>query len=84
VYGADALAGVTNFKMRDEFEGLSVRMRSGINEVGDGEEFQVSGLMGAKMGDGKGSAMMGIEYSKREEATWSRAQHTGHIQQSLV
>jgi outer membrane receptor protein involved in Fe transport len=72
VYGADALAGVTNFKMRDNFEGLAVRMRSGINEVGDGEEYQVSGLMGAKLADGKGSAMMGIEYSKREEATWGK------------
>ena len=70
VYGADALAGVTNIKLRDNYEGLSLRVRSGINEVGDGEEYQVSTLMGAKLADGKGHAMMGIEYSRREVATW--------------
>ena len=70
VYGADALAGVTNIKLRNNFEGLSLRVRSGVNEVGDGEEYQVSALMGAKLADGKGSAMMGIEYSRREVATW--------------
>jgi outer membrane receptor protein involved in Fe transport len=70
VYGADALAGVTNIKLRTDFEGLSLRVRSGINEVGDGEEYQVSGLIGAKLADGKGNAMIGIEYSKREVATW--------------
>jgi outer membrane receptor protein involved in Fe transport len=70
VYGADALAGVTNIKLRNDFEGLSVRVRSGVNEVGDGEEYQVSALMGSKMADGRGSAMMGIEYSRREVATW--------------
>lgn len=65
VYGADALAGVTNVKLRDNFEGLNVRMRGGIYEVGDGGEYQVSSVMGTRLAD-KGHAMVGIEYSKRE------------------
>jgi outer membrane receptor protein involved in Fe transport len=36
VYGADALAGVTNIKFRDKFEGMEVRVKGGVNEVGDG------------------------------------------------
>ena len=72
VYGADALAGVTNIKFRDNFEGLSMRMRGGVNEVGDGEEFQVSGLIGGKFSDGKGHAMIGLEYSKREPSYWNK------------
>lgn len=70
VYGADALAGVTNIKFRDNFEGISLRVRGGINEVGDGGEYQVSGLIGAKTPGGKGHAMIGLEYSKREVSYW--------------
>lgn len=65
VYGADALAGVTNIKLRENFEGLSLRMRGGINEVGDGGEYQVSTVMGTRLA-GKGHALIGIEYSKRD------------------
>ncbi|RYZ67180.1 MAG: hypothetical protein EOP08_03320, partial [Proteobacteria bacterium] len=34
VYGADALAGVTNIRLRDNFNGVEVRARGGINEAG--------------------------------------------------
>ncbi len=47
VYGADALAGVTNIKIRNNFEGMEVRARGGVNEAGgDGKEWQFSTLMG--------------------------------------
>lgn len=72
VYGADALAGVTDIRFRDNFEGMRLSLRSGINEVGDGEEYQISGLMGAQLAGGRGNAMIGIEYSKREESLWRK------------
>ncbi len=66
VYGADALAGVTNFRFRDNFEGISVRVRGGVNEHGgDGEEYQMSTLLGTSLADGRGNAMIGVEYNKR-------------------
>ena len=70
VYGADALAGVTNIRLRDNFEGVSLRVRGGVNEVGDGGEYQVSGLMGAKTADDRGRVLIGVEYSKRNSAYW--------------
>src|SRR5690606_1801951 len=36
-YGADALAGVTNFVLNRNFTGLDLRASTGINEEGDGE-----------------------------------------------
>ncbi len=70
VYGADALAGVTNIKLRDNFDGLQVRARGGINEAGgDGQEWQFSTLMGINVGD-KGHAMVAMDYSKRQIAYW--------------
>ena len=70
VYGADALAGVTNIRFRDDFEGVSLRVRGGTNEVGDGEEHQIGALFGANFADGRGSVMIGMEYSNRREALW--------------
>ena len=67
VYGADALAGVTNFKLRSNFEGLDLQFRTGMTEEGDGEENRVSLLLGSSLGDGRGNAMLGVEWTKRGE-----------------
>lgn len=67
VYGADAIGGVVNFIMKDNFEGATINTRYGISEDGLGEEYQLSGLFGASMADGRGNVMFGMEYSSREE-----------------
>jgi iron complex outermembrane receptor protein len=82
VYGADALAGVTNIKFRDNFEGLSVRARYGVNEVGDGAETQLSSLMGAKIAGGRGNVMVGLEYSKREVSYWNKRDFFREVRES--
>ncbi len=82
VYGADALAGVTNIKFRDNYEGMSLRVRGGLNEVGDGGEYQISGLIGAKTASGRGHAMIGIEYSKREVAYWKERSFFREVMES--
>ncbi len=75
VYGADALAGVTNIKFRDNYEGMQLRVRGGRNEVGDGDEYQLGTLIGANFADGRGNVMFGIEYSKRRESLWAERDH---------
>jgi iron complex outermembrane recepter protein len=67
VYGADALGGVTNFKLKSNFQGLDMQLRSGMTERGDGEESRVSALMGANIGEGRGNVMLGIEWTERKE-----------------
>ncbi len=67
-YGADAMGGVTNFKLRDRFEGATVEARGGITEAGDGAETQVSTLFGANVGDGRGNVMFGLEWTRRHAA----------------
>ncbi|HET7131488.1 MAG TPA: TonB-dependent receptor, partial [Gammaproteobacteria bacterium] len=41
-YGADAVAGVVNFVLNREFEGLTTRFSTGITERNDGENYSVS------------------------------------------
>src|SRR6185436_13277590 len=67
-YGADAMGGVTNFKLRDNFQGATLEARSGITEVGDGNETQLSSLLGANLADGRGNVMLGVEWTKRDAA----------------
>ena len=68
VYGADAVAGVTNFILRRDFEGLEFDSQYGISEAGGGEEARVSGILGTDIIDGRGNITVGFEYYDRKEA----------------
>jgi outer membrane receptor protein involved in Fe transport len=65
VYGPDAIAGVTNFLLKRDFQGLSVDVQTGITEEGDGSETRLSALLGMNAADGKGNIMIGLDYNKR-------------------
>jgi outer membrane receptor protein involved in Fe transport len=65
-YGADAIAGVTNFILKKNFQGLELDGRAGLSERGDGFEFQVSGIMGSDFDDGRGNVSFAMSMNKRE------------------
>lgn len=67
-YGADAVAGVTNFIMKKNFNGLQLDGQLGITQEGDGFEYQLSGIMGADFEDGRGNVSIAFSHTKREEA----------------
>lgn len=67
VYGADAIGGVVNFILKDNYEGATIESRYGITEDGYNEEYQISGLFGADVAGGRGNVMLGMEYASREE-----------------
>ncbi len=73
VYGADAVGGVVNFILKDDFEGASVDFRFGDTQHGGNQEVTVSGLIGANLGDGRGNVMVGVERASRsEQLLWQR------------
>jgi len=66
-YGADAIAGVVNLILKDDFQGLELRSTySDSFPAFDAREYQVSGLIGANFDEGKGNVAVSVEYSKRE------------------
>ena len=71
VYGADAVGGVVNFILRDNFEGLELDAQYGMAEVGDGEESRLSALFGANTSDGRGNVTFAAEVYSRSPA-WQR------------
>ncbi len=67
-YGADAVGGVVNFILKNDFEGMEFDTQYGITEFGDDQELRVSALMGGNFSDNRGNAMFGVEYFKRGDA----------------
>ncbi len=61
VYGADAVGGVVNFILKDNFEGASVDVRLGDTEHGGDQTVDDLGLLGANVADDRGNVMLGIE-----------------------
>jgi iron complex outermembrane recepter protein len=71
VYGADAVGGVVNFILKDDFEGFDMTTQYGVTEEGDGAEYRIAPLFGASLDDGRGNVMLGLTYEKRDEV-WDR------------
>lgn len=65
-YGADAVAGVTNFILKKNFEGLELDAQMGITQEGDGFEYQLSGIMGTDFADGRGNVSIAMSINTRE------------------
>ncbi len=65
VYGADAVGGVVNFILKDNYEGASVDVRFGDTEHGGDQTTNISALFGANVADDRGNVMMGIERDTR-------------------
>jgi len=68
VYGADAVGGVTNFILKDDFEGFDVDLQTGGTEVGDSSESRLSAILGSNFSEGRGNVTVGFEAYKREQA----------------
>jgi len=67
LYGSDAIAGVVNFIMRDDFEGFDLQGSFGSLDSGGGEEYRLSGVWGKNFNDGRGNFSIGVEYFDRDE-----------------
>ncbi|MDK8184879.1 MULTISPECIES: TonB-dependent receptor domain-containing protein [Sphingomonas] len=66
-YGSDALAGVVNFILRDDFEGLQVRGQGAVSSRGDAGSYFTSVLGGKNFAEGRGNIAVNLEYSHQNE-----------------
>ena len=55
IYGADAVAGVVNFIMKEDFEGLQLDLQSGISSRGDGQQYRFASTLGLNFADYRGN-----------------------------
>ncbi len=66
VYGSDAIAGVVNFTLKRDYSGVEAGTSYNVTERGDGQIWDVYGLMGANFDDNRGNITMFVDYTNRK------------------
>ena len=66
IYGSDAIAGVANFMLEDDFEGLRVDARYTTPEASGGDEYRANVLWGSRFQDDRGYVLFGVSYRDLE------------------
>ncbi len=65
-YGSDAISGVVNFILDDEFEGIEANANNGISKFGDAAQYQLNVTAGKNFADGRINITVSGEYSFSE------------------
>lgn len=85
VYGSDAMAGVVNFIMRDDFEGLEVGASYGLAGAGDAARYNLELTTGGNFADGRGNLVFHGSYLDRAQVKGSARSHaTVFLQDAIV
>ncbi len=63
IYGADAVTGVVNFILRDDFEGVELQTQTGRSRDGL-DRSSIDLVAGFNLDDGRGNAVAALEYSE--------------------
>lgn len=66
IYGSDAVAGVVNFVMKRDFEGIRLRAQTGVSSRGDRSTQFVSGTFGKNFAEGRGNVALALEFSNQD------------------
>ncbi len=78
VYGSDAVSGVVNFVLKQNFEGLTARVQGGASSRGDRGSYLASAVWGKNFGEGRGNIAISAEYARSEQLLFSdRNEQTG-------
>ena len=66
VYGSDAISGVVNFIMKDDFEGVEFSTSAEMTEDNDAQLYSTALTVGGNFDEGRGNAVLSLSYNKRE------------------
>ena len=65
VYGSDAMSGAINFILKNDFEGVELSYEGRASEQSDGEQHNLSVLLGTNLDNGHGNVMASLGYTQR-------------------
>lgn len=66
IYGADAVTGVVNFRMKKQIEGFNVSATAGVADDSDYNNQRFSFSYGSNFAEGRGNAAISVEYSQQD------------------
>lgn len=80
VYGSDAVAGVVNFILKRDFDGIQIGGQGGISDRGDRGSYSLNGVIGKNFADGRGNIALSAEYARSNPVFFSqRNDQTGAL-----
>lgn len=66
VYGSDAIAGVVNIHLKDDFEGVQLETQYSRYAEGDGDSTDATLTFGGNFAEGRGNAVLSFSWTDRE------------------
>lgn len=78
VYGSDAVAGVVNFILRKDYQGIQARGQVGMSDHNDAYNQYASILAGQNFGDGRGNIVAALEFSHNDDFYASKRSGLAH------
>jgi len=79
VYGSDAVAGVVNFVLKRDFEGIMGRAQAGVSSRGDSAQYLATITAGKNFADGRGNIALSLEYNKSDPLFFADRPNTGAV-----
>lgn len=76
VYGSDAIAGVVNFLLKRDFEGVEVSGTYRVDEKGDAPRYDINATVGGNFADGRGNVVLNVGYLQRDPMTADKRSFT--------
>ncbi|TKB48237.1 TonB-dependent receptor [Ferrimonas sediminicola] len=67
VYGSDAVSGVVNIILKQNFEGAELNVQTGVSGEGDANETSIDLTLGASFD--RGNVVLGVQYMDRGDAS---------------
>ena len=61
VYGADAVTGVVNFILKDDFEGFEIDVNAAVSGEGDGRQSSIGAIWGKNFSDGRVNIVIAVD-----------------------
>ncbi len=77
VYGSDAITGVVNFRMRDDFEGVEINGQTSWDSHTTTPTYNLDLTVGGNFAEGRGNAVVSVNYldrgaiSRRMRGNWT-------------
>lgn len=84
VYGADAVTGVVNFVLKNDFDGLDVSAQQGMSRYGDGRTFSFDAVVGRNFDGGRGNVTLAGSYATIDEIQQADRSYTANNAQATA
>lgn len=77
IYGSDAIAGVVNFVLRKNYDGVRIRAQGGTTTYGDRGTYLISGIAGHNFLDGRVNLTVSGEYTRANSVFYADRDYLG-------